>query len=191
MSMYDALIKAGEEILAAREKAKPLNHPALYCLIFEDKTVYFGSTGNPRRRQKQHLSTQPPHQFKILCYGDLEHVRTLEKKYIQKYTVTGRLRNIRDYHWEPFQRTTTQGTSIRAHALKACVSYSAVRGRMKNGETLEQALVPKNRHKTIMVEFEGELWGLRALAVKHNLSYQTLQNRLKRGVPVNQAVKKF
>lgn len=186
MSIYDPLIKAGEEILATRPPK-----PAAYCLIFEDKTVYFGSTCDPKSRRLDHLSTLAPHQFKILCFGDLEYVRAVEKKYILRYAKTGRLTNIVDPSSEPYQSLVPGSKSLRARSIESGVAYGTVRARIKNGATEEEALTPHNGKVRTWVEFEGEQWPLKKLAEKFGISYQTLQNRLKRNVPIKEALNIF
>ena len=167
-------------------------HHVTYLLLFRDKTVYFGSTQDIRARISGHKGIwNEPFKHKVLCVGSLKYVRALERRLIRMFAATGRLRNKVTY--QPKERKSNSkgfrnGSSIRnrLRLSGSTESYSAVLGRMKNGETFEQAIQPGNRWVHSWVEFEGRQWGANELAAHLGMSWQALDYRLKRGIKLTQ-----
>ncbi len=166
-------------ILEVRDKA------VLYCLHFQDKTLYIGHTCNPLRRYSHHRSMQhEPHTFIVLRTGTLPSMKALEQRVIRAAHGKHRLRNILIYAGRKPTRPHSEGVSARVQILHnqglLDVSAHTIRRRMAGGETFERAITPRKHAPRAqhMFVFRGEQVGVYQLSKRFNISYQTILNRV-------------
>jgi len=189
------LLELLEEIEAEPRKAPIPTHvmahqkdSLVYCLRFNDGTLYVGYTTNPLQRYKTHTGFWGEEfVFKIIFVGTPHRVKSVEKIFIRRLGARHTLRNvlIPQKPSEPF-------ISLASVAKDAGVKPNTLYTRMRNGETLEEALDNKNRNPPKhMFELNGEIYGVKQLSRMYNISYQTILYRINtRGMSIKQAIKR-
>ncbi len=179
------------------EITKTKNNAIVYCLKFQDNSIYIGSTSDPINRYRQHNTPGcESFKFTVLYVGDLKNARRLEQLTIKIAQRTRIVRNKRLYVMrEQNAKHHCDGAAARLRVLHekglSCESYWMVRRRMQHGETFEQAVKQRAPHRTPpvhVVTFEGKQIGVHALAKQLGMPYQTILDRMYRQkMPIEQA----